>query len=235
MGLMLEAGPATGAGDTAGAPVGTGPGHTGVVSPLSPTLDDSNGGPGGSPGGGAPSDPGRPAKGRAWYRTPGGLAKGAGVGLVMASFGVWGYAFSGQADRPTPDLLADPAFAPAAEQICAAAVADIAAMPQSYDAVDNVDRALQVRASTARLEQMISEVQAVVGGTPRDVDIQNLWLDDWRVVVSDRYRYADAVAENPAAPYYMTDTGVNERIDRRITRLASTNKMLSCSYPEDVG
>ncbi len=157
------------------------------------------------------------------------------MGLALSTFGVWGYAYSGRADRPTPDVLADQAFPAAAERICAAAMAEIAAMPQALDAADNTDRADQVRASTTRLQQMVDELSAAVSGTPRDLAIEKAWLDDWRVAVADRYRYADAVAEDPAAPYYMTDTGVNERLDRRITRLAATNRMLSCSHPEDVG
>lgn len=212
---MLGARPITGAGVTAPAAR-----HTGGVSSPPSTLD-------------APppaSTPGRP-----WYKSPLGLLKAAGIGLALSSFGVWGYAYSGRADRPTPDLLTEAAFPTAAERICATAVADIAAMPQALDAKDNADRADQVRTSTARFEQMIDELEAAVSGTPRDVAIEKAWLDDWRVVVADRYRYADAVADNPAAPYYMTDTGVNERLDRRVTRLATTNNMLSCSYPEDVG
>ncbi len=194
--------------------------HTGGVSSPSSTLD--------APSAGAP--PSRP-----WYRSPKGLLRAAGIALALSTFGVWGYAYSGQADRPTPDLLADTAFPAAAERICATATAEIAAMPQALDATDNGDRAVQVRTSTVRFEQMVDDLEAAVGGTPRDVAIERAWIDDWRVVVADRYRYADAVADNPAAPYYMTDTGVNERLDRRVTRLAATNQMLSCSYPEDVG
>lgn len=170
-----------------------------------------------------------------WYRSPKGLLRAVGIGLALSTFGVWGYAYSGRADRPTPDLLVESAFPAAAEPICATAAAEIAAMPQALDATDNVDRANQVRASTARFEQMVDELEAVMSGTPRDLAIERAWLDDWRVVVADRYRYADAVADNPAAPFYMTDTGVNERLDRRVTRLATTNQMLSCIYPEDVG
>jgi len=181
------------------------------------------------------SPPPRSDRPRPWYSSPKGLLKAAGVGLALSSFAVWGYAYSGRADRPTPDLLTDQAFPAAAQRICATAVADIAAMPQALDARDGAERADQVRASTARFEQMIDELAATVGGTPRDVAIQEAWLDDWRVMVQDRYRYAEAVADDPAAPYYMTDTGANERLDRRITRLATTNRMLSCSSPEDLG
>ncbi len=222
---MLEPGLRTGSRLTAGPGARSGvtappARHTGAVSSPPSTLDAP------------PTDTDRPTP---WYRSPKGLFRAAGVGLAMSTFGVWGYAYSGQADRPTPDLLADIAFPAAAEPICATASAEIAAMPQALDATDNIDRAGQVRASTARFEQMIDELEAVMSGTPRDLAIERAWLDDWRVVVADRYRYADAVTENPAAPFYMTDTGVNERLDRRVTRLATTNQMLSCSYPEDVG
>ncbi len=170
-----------------------------------------------------------------WYRSPTGLLKALGIAVAMSSFGVWGYAYSGRADRPTPDLLADRAFPEAGEQICATALADLSALPQALDATDNLDRAEQVRTSTARFGQMVDELEAAVSGSPRDVAIEKAWIADWRVVIADRYRYADAVADNPAAPFYMTDTGVNERLDRRVTRLANTNRMPSCIYPEDVG
>jgi len=222
---MLEAGPGAGSEFAAppGAPAGvTAPPtrQTGSVSSPPSTLD---------------TPPAGTDRSRPWYASPTGLLKAVGIGLVVSTFGIWGYAYSGRADRPTPDLLADQTFPAAAEEICASAVADISAMPQALDAKDNGERADQVRASTARFEQMIGELAVVMGGTPRDVAIEQAWLGDWRVVVEDRYRYADAVADNPAAPYYMTDTGVNERLDRRVSRLATTNRMPSCGYPDDVG
>ncbi len=155
--------------------------------------------------------------------------------LVIGSFAIWAYAYSGAADRPTPDRLDDQAFALAAERMCATALDDIADMPSALDAADGPDRADQIRRSTARLETMLDELDALVGGSDRDVEITTGWLADWRVMTADRYRYADAIAGDPNAQFLQTDTGAGERLDRRITRMADTNTMPSCAAPEDVG
>lgn len=154
---------------------------------------------------------------------------------LLASFGVWGYAYSGAADRPPPDLLSDRTFADRAEEICAAALVDIDALPNALDADDGAERADQVRVATARFEAMVADLQAMVGGNDRDLEIETGWLVDWRLLVEDRYRYADAIETDPDAQFYLTDTGIGERLDRRITRMADTNEMYSCAAPEDVG
>ena len=166
-----------------------------------------------------------------WWWTSRALAATA----ITASFAIWVYAYSGLADRPTPDLLDDPAFAAAAEPVCAAAVADVDAMPGALDALDGADRAAQVRSSTDRFAAMVDDLEALVGGTARDEQILTDWLADWRVLLDDRYRYADEVAVDGNARYYQSDLGVNERLDRRLTRLATINGMPSCSTPTDVG
>ena len=126
-------------------------------------------------------------------------------------------------------------FAESAESICAEALADLDELPNALDATDGAERAGQIRASTARLEQMIAELEQRVGGTDRDVQIATGWLADWRVLIGDRYRYADAIAVDEDAQFLITDPGVDERLDRRITRFAETNSMRSCSVPSDVG
>lgn len=155
--------------------------------------------------------------------------------LVLGSFAIWIYAFSGAAERDTPDLLDDPTFSLAAEERCAAALADLDELPNALDAVDGPDRANQIRVSTARLEELLDELDELVGGSARDVEISTGWLSDWRVMIEDRYRYADAIEADPNAQFYVTDVGVSERLDKRLTRLANTNSMPSCVAPTDVG
>jgi len=175
-------------------------------------------------------DDGRPGRGGPWS-----IGKVLAAVVIVGSFGIWIYAFSGAARRDAPDLFDDPAFALAAEARCAAAVADLEELPNALEATDGADRADQIRTSTARLETMLDELDAVVGGTARDVEIASGWLADWRVLVADRYRYAEAIAADPNAQFLVTDVGVSERLDRRITRLANTNAMPSCVAPGDVG
>lgn len=182
-----------------------------------------------------PSEPRRP-----WYQhlrrpTKRDVPKIIGIAVALSSFAVWVYAYSGKAGRTTPDTLDNPAFAQQAEPVCAAAMDDLAAMPQAYDAKSGQERSGQIQASTARLETMVADLQTQVGGSPRDVQILNSWLGDWRTAIGDRYRYAAAIAADPGAQYLMSATGGNELLDTRITRMADTNRMSSCAMPGDVG
>ncbi len=154
---------------------------------------------------------------------------------MMATFVVWAYAYSGLADRPPPDELSDPAFAAAAEPVCAEALREIDAMPGALDAVDNVERSAQVAASTAVLESMVDELDGLVSGPPEDQQMLTAWLADWRTYLADRYRYAEAVADDPGAPFLITDIDGPEALEKRIKRFAEGNQMGSCSPPWDIG
>lgn len=154
---------------------------------------------------------------------------------IAASFGIWVYAYSGAADRDTPDLFDDASFSLAAENICAAALADVDEMPDALDAIDGPDRGNQIRNTTARFEVMLDDLDRLVGGSARDVEIASGWLSDWRVYIQDRYNYADRISVDDQAQFLVTDVSVRERLDRRLTRLANTNAMPSCAAPGDVG
>lgn len=154
--------------------------------------------------------------------------------VVIASFGVWAYAYSGYADRERPDLLAEPDLAAAAEHICANALADVAAMPNAIEAADEVERASQIRAATSRFDAMVAELAVFDFVDERDDRIFQAWLEDWRVILDDRRDYADRLALDPDEIFYITDTGVAERLDKRVTRFANTNLMVSCGSPTDV-
>lgn len=157
------------------------------------------------------------------------------VGLIVAaSFGVWVYVYSGQADRPPPDLLVDTDLALTAEAICAAAVSDVDAMPSASVAVDGVERAEQVRNSTARFETMVADLQRLRVDDADDRVIMSGWLGDWRTLLDDRFRYAEAVADDPDTIFLLTKVAEGERLDRRLTRVANTNRMPSCATPTDV-
>lgn len=155
--------------------------------------------------------------------------------LILASFSTWVYAYSGFADRPAPDLLGDRALAVEAENICAAALTDIDAMPNALDAIDGPDRAVQIRNTTARFDAMVTDLEGLNLFDARDQQIFTDWLSNWRVILNDRLIYADAIAVDPQAQFLVTDVGVSERLDRRLTRFANTNLMTSCAAPTDVG
>lgn len=154
---------------------------------------------------------------------------------IVASFGVWVYAYSGAADRPPPDLFIDTALPVSAEAICAAAVADVEALPGAADAADEFERADQVNTSTDRFEAMVTDLTRLDVIEADDRVIMEGWLADWRVLLEDRRRYAREVIDNPKTPFLLTNVADNERLDRRLTRVANVNGMPSCATPTDVG
>ncbi len=162
------------------------------------------------------------------------LVKILAVSTLIASFGVWAYAFSGQADRDPPDRLQDGTWSAAAEQICATAMADVAALPGADDAPDPQERSEQVLATTDRFATMVDELDELTPGTTFDRDLTAAWLEDWRLLLSDRRRYAEAVVDDPAAFFTISAVGPGIRLDKRITRFATINSMPSCSTPTDV-
>lgn len=164
----------------------------------------------------------------------------AGAGLVIAaSFGVWAYAYSGFANREAPDVLADQALVTQAEDLCATAVDDVAALPNALEAADGAERAAQIRASTDRFERMVDDLEALRIVNDRDGRIYRSWLSDWRVLLEDRrlrgaylgrpqrpvlhHRHRRQRAARPASDQVRQHQpdGVVRRTHRRVSRTAA--------------
>lgn len=157
------------------------------------------------------------------------------VGIpVAASFAVWAYAYSGLADRPTPDELDDSAFAVTAEPVCAESMDALEQLPNAEVANDNVERAGQIRARNTVLLDMVDQLRSEVTGTDRDIEMLTEWLDDWTTYIDDRADYADRFELDGNEVFYVSAVG-GERLERRITRFANTNRTYSCVTPTDVG
>ena len=178
---------------------------------------------------------------------PGDVSEGSGLtigkvmvgAIVIASFGVWAYAYSGSASREAPDTLGDPSYAALAEPTCAAAVADLESLPNALVADSNVERAGNIRQANDLLTSMVNDLEehlgvASVSLNERDDGITREWLADWRAYIADRDDYADRLEDDPAAILYVAAVG-GERLERRITRFANTNLIISCVTPSDVG
>jgi len=154
--------------------------------------------------------------------------------IIVASFGVWVYAFSGFASQDKADRFDDPLLAPAAEQICAIAIDDVAAMPGASEAENAKDRAVQIRATTTRYETMVNDLSALPTTTPRDSEIMDGWVDNWRTLLADRRSYAETLEVDNQAQFSISKIEGRERLDKRIRRLSSVNQMPSCADPQDV-
>lgn len=169
--------------------------------------------------------------------TPGRVVLGV---VVAASFGVWAYGFSGLAARTAPDTLANPSYAEVADPACAAANDAVAAMPNALDAEDHVDRAGQIVDTTAVYRGLVDDLEMLlddpsVALDERDRSITLEWLVDWDLFLDDRLDFAGRLAEDPAALFYVAASSGGERLERRISRFATTNEMLACVTPSDVG
>jgi len=163
------------------------------------------------------------------------------LGVVVAgSFAVWGYGFSGFAGRTAPDTLGNSSFLDVAEPSCAAANETVATMPDALDAEDNVERADQVINNTAVYTALVDDLEQLLDDprvdlNDRDSGITLEWLQDWRQFLADRIDYANRLADDPQAVFYVAASSGGERLERRITRFAATNQLVSCVTPQDVG
>lgn len=162
------------------------------------------------------------------------ITKGILAVSLVGSFGVWGYALSGFADRVPPDTLDDAEYAAALEAVCEDALIDFDALPNAEAAGDNVERARQISARNEVLRSMVDRLEAVPTSTERDANLSTEWLADWRTYIVERQDYADRFAQDDTAVAYFSAVG-GERIERRISRLAATNLMFACETPDDVG
>ncbi len=159
------------------------------------------------------------------------------VAILVASFGLWVYAYSGFADRRAPDTFDDASFAADAEIICAEAKIRYDELPNSLRAVDHHARAEQIREANVVLDDMLILLEreaSTMTGTERDRGIASLWLNRWRILLSDRADYAERLDQDPAALFFISEEA-GFRAEKSIDYVANTNDMPSCTLPTDVG
>lgn len=156
---------------------------------------------------------------------------------LVASFGIWVYAFSWQAAGdlpPPPDTLDDGDWARQAEEICQRALRQAEQMPGALDAVDEQDRATQIEDTTEVFEAMVDDLAEIPTATDLDAEMTDEWLADWRRLMTNRRAFAERLRSDPAAVFTVAGSGGGERLDKRVTRFATTNTMPSCVTPTDV-
>lgn len=153
---------------------------------------------------------------------------------VLGSTLVWLYALSGAARRDPPNTLDDPAFAAAAEPICARARGAVDALPLAQETPDHRERASVVLEGNGALEDMIADLRPLVPTDGRDAQMLGDWLADWERYLADRASYAERLATDPDARFYVADKGGGIQVTKAIDNLAEVNDMPSCATPEDV-
>ncbi len=157
------------------------------------------------------------------------------LGLVVAaSFALWAVALLRVGVKAPPDTLTDPAFAAAAEPVCAAAVVDLEALPHASTAKTPEERAATLELANTRLTQMVAELRTIAPMGAPDSPTINAWLADWDTYLGDRAEYTTLLAQGETAQFQVTPRD-NQTITKPMDNLAVVNGMLSCQTPGDVG
>jgi hypothetical protein len=206
------------------------------------TADGPDGGTGGSGGkAGAGGSGGADDVDRA--EGPGGrsaFGRMAILGIVVALVAMWAYvvylAF-GPGRQPPVDRLDDPAFARAAEDRCAAAVADIEELPPAQESPTPQARAEVLEQANGIFTAMLDDLRGLDRLAPRGDQRERVqeWLADWDTYLGDRLRFAEALRDDPQARFLISEKGDTGRhITGWIDEFAKANKMPSCMTPTDV-
>ncbi len=168
---------------------------------------------------------------RRWWKRPSGIAVAV---IVVGSFGLWGYALSGLAERTPPDTLTAPSFATAAEPRCAAARAAIDELPLAMTARSAVERAGTLDEATDIVAALVTELRTIPVDGAVDQALVEAWLGVWDRYVADRRRYADALRSDASARFTLTARN-GKNYTRTMDAMADVNNMPSCRTPGDVG
>ena len=154
---------------------------------------------------------------------------------VVGVVAMWSYVlFLAVAEgRQAPrDRVADPAFSPSAQEICATAHVDVAALPPAANTPNPTERAAIVTTANDRFARMLGDLDAIV---PEGDDgrIVREWLADWRTYLGDRAAYARALTKDATAQLLVTPKD-QQQVTEFIDAFAADNRIIACATPIDV-
>lgn len=144
----------------------------------------------------------------------------------------WTVVWGGDAYDP-PDRLDDPAFAAAAEPICAATLDDIDGLGLPTSVESPQERAEMVDEENVMLRAMVDDLSDLDRpGGDQGVWVTQ-WLDDWRIHIQDRQDWADDLRVGDDHAFRESDRGGGQ-ISKTIDNFAEVNEMESCVTTGDV-
>ncbi len=161
------------------------------------------------------------------------------VVVIVALVSMWGYVLFlafGPGRQPPVDRLDDPAFAQAAEERCAAAVARVDELPAASASPTAEERAEVLDQADAVYRSMLDDLDDMTGLAPAGDQRRRAqeWLADWRVYLGDREAYADALRADPDARLLVSSKpGEGRQITGWIDEFAKANRAPSCVSPVD--
>jgi len=153
--------------------------------------------------------------------------------LGMVVFWIWVFANRGSIAHP--DEFDDPAYAEAAEAICAPRQAAIAELPLPTAASGPLDRAVTVAQATEELDRMVAELTALPLPTdPKGAEGVGRWLEDYEVFLNDRRDWAKVLSEGRDEIFLVSEAEEGGRVTNLLRTFAEVNRMDSCAPSPDV-
>jgi hypothetical protein len=146
--------------------------------------------------------------------------------VVLIVFWIWALFF---ASKESINKIEDREWAARAEEICVRTDTELRAL-DDLASPDLAVRADLVDESTDLLSSMLDDIVAVTPSDEKGQAIVPDWEADYRVLLEDRYRYADRLrgGENVA----FTETAVDGvPITERIEKFTLDNEMPTCAPP----
>ncbi len=146
--------------------------------------------------------------------------------VLLIVFWVWALFF---ASKEAVNKIEDTAWASRAEAICV----DTKAQLRALDAQASGDLAVRadlVDRSTDLLGDMLDRIVAVTPSDEKGQAIVPDWESEYRILLDDRYRYADQLRAGENVPF--TETAVNGvPITERVEKFTLDNEMPTCAPP----
>jgi hypothetical protein len=144
----------------------------------------------------------------------------------MILFWIWALLF---ASKEAVNKIEDTAWAARAEEICVATKAQLRAIDARASG-DLAVRADLVDESTDLLRDMLDDIVAVTPADEKGQAIVPDWEAEYRILLDDRYRYANQLRAGENVPF--TETAVSGvPITERIEKFTLDNEMPTCAPP----
>jgi hypothetical protein len=153
------------------------------------------------------------------------------VSLVVLMGAFWFYVLFVAPSAPE-DKLDDPAFARAAQPICARAIDDLtAANLLNRTAATPQERADLVERADARLTTMVKDLRAITPVQGDDRVAVSAWIDDWDQWLSDRVVWVGKLRAGQDVSFDEKARDNGEPNSKALNAFAVTNEMGACATP----
>jgi hypothetical protein len=149
--------------------------------------------------------------------------------IGMAAFAAFWFWALFLIDKTAVNKFEDRAWAENAEEICAPVKQAVRRLDLE-DSPDLAVRADLVERSTNLYAGMLDELELDLPDDPKGAAIVPDWIADWRILLEDRYNYADRLRAGEEVAF--TESPVQGiPITERIEAFAGDNEMDSCAPP----